>query len=69
MGNNNSLSPRRFEHLKKLEKSKTKQKKRSGLDQETMLVCFLCLFYLWLFSRLLRGGGGGGIGAQKVDVS
>ena len=52
MGNNNSLSPRRFEHLKKLEKSKKKKKKkkkRSGLDQETMLVFFRVCFFVSFF--------------------
>ena len=66
VGNNNSLSPRRFEHLKKLEKSK--KKKKRGQDWiKRQCWCFFVSVFLCLFSRLLREGGG--IGAQKVDVS
>ena len=57
MGNGMSFSPKKFEHLKKLEKPKKKEVRIRSRDNVGVFVC--------VFSRLLRRG----IGAQKVDVS
>ena len=59
MGHDISLSPKRFEHSKKLEKPKKKKKKRGqDLIQRQCWCFFVCVFFFKTFE-------GAGLGHRK----